>query len=166
MRISTQRFATIVILLTLLLLSPVTLMAQGGTSDWTRLTSVPSGSKVSVKLRNGKNIDGTFSSVSDTSLTLMVKNTSTEVKRDDVRSVHYRGGNSAKKSTLIGLGVGAGVGAVLGLAADASSDSGGFEAFDNAAAGAITVLGAGVGALTGFLIGKTGKKKVLIYEAK
>jgi hypothetical protein len=168
MRITTHRFATIVILLTSLLLSPVTLMGQAGTSDWSRLNSVASGSKLSVKLRNGKNIDGTFSGVSDTSLTLMVKNTSTEVKRDDILSVHSLNGTSTKKSTLIGLGVGAGVGAVLGIAADASSGSGDFggETLDNAVAGAITVIGAGVGALTGFLIGKTGKKKVLIYEAK
>lgn len=166
MRIRTQQFATIVILLTSFLPSPITLAAQAGTNDWSRLTSVANGSKLSVKLRNGKNIDGTLSGVSDTSLTLMVKNASTEVKRDDILSVHHVSGKSAAKSTLIGLGVGAGAGAVLGVAADASQSSGSLEVFDNAAAAAITVIGAGVGALTGFLVGRSGKQRVLIYEAK
>ena len=40
---------TIVILLTSLLLSPVTLVAQATTSDWSRLNSVVTGSKLSVK---------------------------------------------------------------------------------------------------------------------
>jgi len=30
----------------------------------------------------------------------------------------------------------------------------------------VTILGAGVGALSGFLIGRSGKKRVLIYEAR
>ena len=97
MRIQTRQFATLVILLTSLLLSPVTLMGQATTSDWSRLTSVSTGSKLSVKLRNGNKVEGTLSSVSDTALTLMVKNTSTELKRDDIRTVHLVGGKSAKK---------------------------------------------------------------------
>jgi membrane protein DedA with SNARE-associated domain len=67
---------------------------------------------------------------------------------------------------LIGLGVGAGAGAAIGLAADAGSDSDGFEKIDNVAAGAITVVGAVAGAVTGYFIGRGNKKKVLIYEAK
>jgi hypothetical protein len=167
MRIRTRQFATIFILLTSFLLAPVTLKAQAGTSDWSLLSSVASGSKLSVKLRNGKKIDGRLSSVSDTSLTLMVKNTATDIKRDDISSVHTLNGTSTKKATLIGLGLGAGAGAIAGVALDAGADSGrGFEDFDNAVAGAITIIGAGVGALAGYLVGRSGKKKVLIYEAK
>lgn len=166
MRIRTRQIATIVILLTSFLLSPVTLAAQAGTNDWSRLSSVAAGSKLSVKLKNGKKINGTFSSASDTSLTMSVKNTSADVKRDDVQTVHYVTGASAAKSTLIGLGAGAGVGAAVGIAGDASSDDNGFEDLDNAVAVGVTVLGAAAGALTGFIIGKTRKKRVLIYEAK
>ena len=45
MRIRTRQFATIVILLTSLLLSPVTLVAQATTNDWSRLTSMETGAK-------------------------------------------------------------------------------------------------------------------------
>jgi outer membrane lipoprotein SlyB len=37
---------------------------------------------------------------------------------------------------------------------------------DAVGAGITTVLGATAGAITGFVIGKTRKKKVLLYEAK
>lgn len=164
MRIQTRQFATLVILLTSLLLSPVTLAAQATTGDWSRLTSVPTGSKLSVKLRNGNKVDGTLSSVSDTAVTLMVKNISTELKRDEIRTVHKVNGKSATKATLIGLGVGAGAGAVVGAVSDSNNDS--LEDLDSIATAVATVLGAGVGALGGFLIGRSGKKRVLIYEVK
>ena len=165
MRIQTRQFATLVILLISLLLSPVTLAAQAAASDWSRLSSVPTGSKLSVKLRNGNKIDGTLSSVSDTALTLMVKNASREVRRDDIRTVHTTNGNSAKKATLIGLGVGAGVGAAAGAIHDVSNNDD-VPDFDLPATPFTTVLGAGVGAISGFFIGRTGKKRVLLYEAK
>jgi hypothetical protein len=167
MRIRTRQVATIVILVTSFLLSPVTLMAQVGTSDWSRLNSVATGSTLLVKLKNGKKMDGTFSRVSDTALTLMVKNVSTQVKRDEVRSVHQVGGTSVTKSTLIGLGAGAGAGALLGAVGEATDDDNGFQVIDGTALTAgLTVLGAAAGAITGFIIGKTRKKKVLLYEAK
>lgn len=159
----TRQLATPVILLTSILLSSLTCAAQ--TNDWSRLTSVPAGSKLSAKLRNGKTIDGSLRSVSDTALTLTVKNTPTEIKRDDVISVHQVTRKSAKTATLVGMGLGAGAGAVFGAAADSKSDNG-FEDLDNIATAVTTVLGAGAGALGGFLIGRSGKKRVLIYEAK
>lgn len=167
MRIRTRQFATIVILLTSFLLSPVTLAAQVATNDWSRVTSVPVGNKLSVKLKNGKKIDGTFSSATDTSLTLLVKNTSTEIKREDVSRIQQVSGTSATKSTLIGLGAGAGAGALLGAVGSATDDDNSFgDINDGVAAGITTVLGAAAGAITGFVIGITRKKRVLLYEAK
>lgn len=165
MRIPTRQIAIIVVLLSFLL-SPVTLGAQTGTHDWSRLNSVASGTKLSVKTKDGKKVEGTLNSVSDSSLSLTVKNAAREIRREDVASVHEVWKKSATKSTLIGLGVGAGAGAEIGLAGDASNDAGGFEGIDNAVAGAITVIGALAGGIAGFVIGKTGKKRVLLYEFK
>jgi small nuclear ribonucleoprotein (snRNP)-like protein len=164
MRTRTKQFATAVILLTSLLLSTITVAAQTGISDWSRLTTVATGSKLSVKLRNGNTMEGTLTGVSDTALTLMVKNTAKEARRHDVLTVHNVTRKSAAKATLIGLGAGAGAGAIFGAAADSRSDS--FETLDNIATAVTTVIGAGAGALGGFLVGRTGKKRVLIYEAK
>lgn len=167
MRIRTLQFATIVILLTSLLLSPAAVTAQAGTNDWSRLNSVASGSKLSVKLKNGKKIDGTLSSVSDTALTMLVKNTTTEVKRDDIASVHQVSGKSATKSTLIGAGAGAGAGALLGAVGEAADNDDSFGDLNGGAVVAgLTVLGAAAGAVAGFFIGRAGKKRELIYQAK
>lgn len=166
MRTPARHVAVVLALLCALLLSPATSLAQTGMNDWSRLNSIGSGTKLSVKLKDGKKMQGTLESVSDTSLALTVKNTRKEVRREDVASVHQLSKKSVGKATLIGLGVGAGAGAVIGLAGDASSDSGGFETIDNVAAGAVTVIGAAAGALTGFVLGKTGNKKVLLYESK
>ena len=165
MRIPASQILTITILLFSLLLSPVTLTAQTTLSDWSRLNAVALGSKLSVKLKDGKTVEGTLRGVSESVLSLTVKNADRELRRDDVQAVHELSKNSVKKATLIGLGVGAGAGAIAGIAGDASSDDG-FEKIDNAVAGAVTLLGAGVGALSGFLIGRSGKKRVLIYEAR
>jgi len=161
-----KQIAVIVVLVISLLLSPVTLLAQAGTNDWSCLSAVTSGTKVSVKLKDGKKVEGRVTRVSDISLSLTVKNAAKEIPRDDIASVHEFSSKSAGKATLIGLGVGAGAGAAIGLAGDASSDSGGFEKIDNTAAAAITVVGAAAGALAGFFIGKAGKKRVLLYESK
>jgi small nuclear ribonucleoprotein (snRNP)-like protein len=162
----TKQLATSIILLTTILFSTMTVAAQGNVSDWSRLNSVTAGSKLSVRLRNGKTVNGKLSSVSDTALSLTVKNAPVELKRDEVLTIHEVIKKSAAKTTLIGLGIGAGAGAVFGVAADASNNGGSFETIDNAVAAGVTVLGAGVGALGGFLLGKTGNKRVLIFEAK
>ena len=164
MKTPTRPITVVVTLLLSFLLTPVTLLAQTGMNDWSRLNSIANGTKLSVKLKDGKKVEGTFVTVSDASLAMTVKNARKELRREDVATVHEVTGKSATKATLIGLGVGAGAGAALGIAVDASGDD--FEKIDNVAAGVVTVLGAGVGALTGFLIGRSGKKRVLLYESK
>ena len=167
MRIPAPQIPIITILLFSLLLSPVTLMAQTTLSNWSRLNAVTMGSKLSVKLKDGKTVEGTLRSVSDSGLSLTVKNADRELRRDDVQTVHEISKKSVKKATLIGLGVGAGLGAIAGAVTNASSNDNGFEIIDErVAVAAVTILGAGVGAISGFFIGRSGKKRVLIYEAR
>ena len=164
MRSRTLQFATIGILLSSLLLSTVTVSAQTATNDWTRLNAVPAGSKISVKLKSGKTVDGTLNSVSDTMLSLKVKNAAQDLRREDVASVYQLKRKSAGKETLIGLGVGAGAGAALGAAGD-TADENNFLDTDGILTAAGAIIGGGIGALSGFLIGRSGKKRVLVYQA-
>jgi hypothetical protein len=159
-----KQIAVIVVLVLSLLMSPVTLLAQSGTNDWSRLSAVASGSKLSVKLKDGKKIEGNFANASDASLSLTVKNAAREIRREDIATVHQVTKKGAGKATLIGLGAGAAVGGGLAIASEANDNS--LEVKDGVTAG-LVALTAGVGALAGFLIGKTtGNKRVLLYESK
>ena len=147
-----------------LFLCSIPLKAQSSTTDWSRLNSIEAGSKIAVKLKNGKSVDGKFKNASDSTLSLTVKGSSQELKREDVLTVHQVSKRSATKGTLIGAGVGAGAGAATGAVVGDAHD--GFDKFDQAATAALTILGAGVGAVTGYLIGRSGRKRELIYQAR
>lgn len=164
MRTPARQITVVLTLLVAFLLSPAALLAQTGMNDWSRLNSISNGTKLSVKLKDGKKVDGTLDAVSDSALSLTVKNARKEIRREDVASVHEVSKKSATKATLIGMGVGAGVGAALGIAGDQNEND--FFETNNAITAGVVVVGAGVGALAGFLIGKTGKKRVLLYESK
>ena len=168
MCIGSKRFMISLGLIASLVLPSVSFAAQeqktttAPTSDWSRLNTVTSGSMVAVKLKNGKTVEGKLNSVSDTGLSLSVKDKPADVKREDVLSVYQVTKKSATKSTLIGLGVGAGGGAGIGLA---GRNDNSFEKLEHAMIAGLTVIGAGAGALTGYLIGRSGRKRVLIYQA-
>jgi len=165
MRSLPQPFAVLVVVATLLL-ATVTVMAQDQTNNWSRVTAVAAGTKLSVKLKNGKTVNGTFNNASDSTLSVMVKNSPMEIKRDDVATVHeVVKKSSATKATLIGTAVGAGVGAAAGGIATAKDDDG-FDKIDHVATAGLAVAGAGVGALVGYLIGRGGNQRVLLYESK
>ena len=163
MRNLSRPFVAVVLLMSLLL-SAVSVAGQ--TNDWSKVAALASGSNLSVKLKNGKTVNGTLSSVTDSTLSVTAKNAAVDIKREDVRTVHevVKKG-SATKAALIGTGVGAGAGAAAGAISDSNNDDG-FESLDSAATAGLAVVGAGVGALVGYLIGRSGNKKVLVYEAK
>jgi len=165
MRLGRKEFTISLVLVASLLLPSVTLaqVNTAPTRDWSSLKTVLSGSKLVIKLKNGKTVEGKLSGVSDTALSLSVSGKPLELGRDDILSVYQVRGKSAKKPTLIGLGVGAGAGAAIGAA---GGDNDGFFLTKPEAAAAFGVLGAAVGAIAGFAIGKSGHKRVLIYEAK
>lgn len=137
-------------------------------SDWSVVQSVPVGDKLSVKLKDGKKVEGRLRAVSDATLTLDRGNKSSDFDRNSIarvqRYVSNSVGKSIGKSTAIGAGVGFGAGAGLGLAA------GQYEDIETASlVGIFGAIGAGLGAAIGAIAGAasaTGRKKVLIYEVK
>ena len=137
--------------------------ARGASGDWSAINSVPSGDKLAVKLKNGQTLEGKLADFSNDAVSLSVKGKSMDVKRDEVLSVHHLVRKSATKATLIGLAVGAGGGTAIGLAGSSGND--GFDKIDHAATAGLAVIGAGVGATVGYLIGRKSRKLVLIYQA-
>jgi hypothetical protein len=164
MRIRFQPFAALGLVVSLLL-SAASVAAQDQRDAWSRVSLLSGGTKLSVKLKTGKTINGEFRTASDTTLSLTAKNAPLEVRREEIATVHEVTKKSATKATLIGTGVGAGAGAAAGAITDSANDVG-LEKLDSAATGVLTVAGAGVGALVGFLVGRSGNKRVLVYEAK
>src|SRR5262249_39777710 len=133
------------------------------TGDWSAVGSTPTGDRLIVKLKSGQTIEGNLNSVSDTTLSLSVKSKPVDLKRDEIFSIHHVIKKSATKATLIGMGIGGGAGAAIGLAG--SSNDNGFDKLDHAVTAGLTVLGAGAGAAVGYFIGRSGRKRVLIYQA-
>ena len=161
-----NRLAISLALLACILLPSLTLSAQGlkpaNVNDWSQLSTVVSGTRLSVKTKDGKTVEGKLNKISDTALSLTVKNKPVDLKREDVQSIYQLTKKSATKSTLIGLAVGGGAGLGVGLAGRSND---GFEKIENAAAAGFAVIGAAGGALAGYLIGRSGRKRVLIYQA-
>jgi small nuclear ribonucleoprotein (snRNP)-like protein len=159
-----SRHITMILTLTFsLLFWAVPLQAQNSVNDWSGVTSLQSGSRLVVKLKNGKSVEGKLSKASDSSLALNVKNSSQEIKREEIQSVHQLSRKSATKATLIGTAVGAGAGAAVGAVGGRDSD---FDKLDQAVTAGLTVIGAGIGAIGGYLIGRSGRKRELIYESQ
>ena len=159
-----KRLVVAVALIASLLFSSLPAMAQtSSTSDWTSLQGLARDTKVQVKLKTGKKVEGRFTSVSDSSLTMVANNGSVDLKREEIASVYEIKRKSATKSTLIGLGLGAGAGAALGAAAIANDNSDGFDKLDQAVLGGVVVIGAVAGTVTGYLLGRR-SKKILVYE--
>jgi hypothetical protein len=133
--------------------------------SWEGLKAIPPGDEVRVRLRNGQTLKGRLISVSDTALTLARGDITTDVTRGDALRVYRVISKSAKRATLIGLGIGAGVGG-LGAGAAAATASGSGEPGEYGLAVLIYgMIGAGVGALTGYIVGSR-KHRALIYETR
>jgi hypothetical protein len=133
--------------------------------SWEGLKAVPPGDEVSVRLRNGQKLKGRLISVSDTALTLARGDITRDVTRGDALRVYRVISKSAKRATLIGLGIGAGVGG-LGSGVAAATTSGSGEPGEYGLAVLIYgMIGAGVGALIGYIVGSR-KHQAPIYETK
>src|SRR5262245_24422649 len=133
--------------------------------SWEGLKSIPPGDEVSVRLRNGQTLKGRLIGVSDTAMTLARGDITTDVTRGDALRVHRVISKSAKRATLIGLGIGAGVGGLSGGVAAATASGSGEPGEYGLAVLIYGMIGAGVGALMGYIVGSR-KHRALIYETR
>ena len=154
----------ICVLLAALLQIPAITIAQNEATPskgmWANVKRVPVGDELVVTLKDGKNVKGRLSEVSDTTLVLTRGKQTNELEREKVLRVYRLAHKSAATATLIGAGVGfaagAGIGAAVGVKQDVTFT--------------ITVpvfggIGAAAGALAGYAIGSR-QPRVLIYDAK
>jgi len=150
----------------LITLTPATAQQVTTSSDWSSVTSISTGEKLSIELKDGKKLKGRVRAVTDSLATLERDSKTTDVSRDSIARVYRMAGSAGKsvgKAAAIGAAIGGGVGVGLGIA------SGGYEDLGKGEIAAIlggvgAGLGAGIGAIVGGLGSK--EKRVLIYESK
>jgi len=66
-------------------------------NDWSQLSTVVSGTRLSVKTKDGKLVEGKLNKISDTALSLTVKNKPVDLKREDVQSIYQLTRNLRRK---------------------------------------------------------------------
>ena len=135
--------------------------------EWEAVKAIAPGEKLIVRLKDGRKVEGTVRSVSDTLLALNRGTSTNDLNRDSIskvyRMVRRSAARSIGKSAAMGAGIGFGIGAGVGIAGGTYEDLetaelvgflGGFGA----------LIGAGIGSLVGAIYVKP--RRVLIYEAK
>jgi hypothetical protein len=165
----TKFIVPILIIFTLIANSTISFAGQASDPNrqWADVQATSTGNKLSLRLKDGKKMEGRLVNISDTALTIDRGSKSTDVTRDSIAKV-YRvepksKGKSVAKGALIGAGIGFGAGAGVGIAA------GNYEDLETAElVGILGGIGAAIGAGLGALFSSFGKKeqKVLIYENK
>ena len=158
-----KRIAIVSVLLAITLVySPLARAQQPAASgNWSAVQALAPGDDLVVKLKDGRSVEGKLNSVTDTELSLTRNNKSESFGRDRVFQVYEKKRKSEKgKFAAIGAGIGAGTGLGIGLAKNSPPiDDGRIYPVLG------TILGAGIGAVGGFLFGQAKRKRVLIYQA-
>jgi|SRR3984885_1435204 hypothetical protein len=95
---------------------PCVSLARADKSSWTNLSVLQPGQKIEIVQRNSNRESGTFSSVTDSSITLQEKSGQQTIQKRDVKSVRLMKNKHRLRNTFIGAGVGAGLGAGIGAA--------------------------------------------------
>ena len=135
--------------------------AQQPRGDWTAVQSLPADQHISIGLKTGRHVRGEFLSATNNEVTITRKGKGESFAKDEIGQIESLERKAEKgKYAAIGAGIGTGAGAGIGVAkASSASDDGGIYTVVGVA------MGAGFGALGGFLWGQAKRKHVLIYQA-
>jgi hypothetical protein len=156
---------TMVVFIFLMSVAPLMAQQTTATSDWSAVTAISPGEKVSIELKDGKKVKGRLRSVTDSMVSIDRGSKPGDFSRDSVARVYRMAGavgRSVGRAAAIGAGIGGGIGVGIGIA------SGGYEDLSRGEAAAIAggilgAIGAGIGAVIGGLGSK--EKKVLVYQS-
>ena len=148
--------------LVFLLLAPDFAIAQNPSQQWTVLERLSATDKLVVELKGGQRVKGTFSVVSDTSLTVSDESKTRDVSRGEIRRIYRVRGKSVGNAVLRGTAIGGAVGASLGAAIRGGCILG---PCPNRAERILrsAVLMAIPGAVAGLIVGSIRQNRELIY---
>lgn len=152
----------LLVLLFLASSSPLTMAQRASSNDWAVVKQLRTNEKLVVKRMDGKELKGEMIEASDTALTIDRDGKPSSISRTDVRQVYVISGKAEKgKWALIGAGVGAGAGTGIGATQyRADRDDYGIYIYMG------TLIGTGVGAVSGLLFGQSRRSRDLVYDAR
>jgi hypothetical protein len=152
----------LLVLLVLASSSPLTMAQRASSNDWAVVKQLRTNEKLVVKRMDGKELKGEMIEASDTALTIDRDGKPSSISRTDVRQVYVISGKAEKgKWALIGAGVGAGAGTGIGATQyRADRDDYGIYIYMG------TLIGTGVGAVSGLLFGQSRRSRDLVYDAR
>jgi hypothetical protein len=144
--------------LLLALTTPVTAAAQS-TADWSRVQALAASAELLVETKEKKKLKGNFVSATEASLVIERAAARTEIARDRIQRVYRLTGKTRGRSALKGAAIGGAIGLAAGLIfyLPARDDN------EVLAVPAFTLIGGGIGAGLGALMGK-GRRRELIYS--
>lgn len=129
-------------------------------NSWSAVQQIGTNENLVVKRKDGTEFKGRMIDASETTLTIDRKGKPFGIPREEVRRVDLITGKAEKaKWALIGAGLGAGAGAGIG-AIKYSPNVDDSELFIPLG----LMLGAGAGAVTGMLLGRGKRDRVLVYS--
>ncbi len=137
-----------------------TAQQTGSANNWTNVQQIGTDERLVVKRNDGKEFKGRMIEASETTLTIDRDGKPFAIARADVRRIHVITGKAEKgKWALIGAGIGGAAGTGIGAVkySPLVDDS---ELFIPLG----LMVGAGVGAVTGMLLGRGKRKRDLVYS--
>jgi len=160
-----MKHKSVSVLLVLLFLSsysPLALAQQASSNDWAVVRQLKTNEKLVVKKMDGKELKGEMIEASDAALTIDRDGKPLSIPRSDVRQVYVISGKASKaKWALIGAGIGAGAGTGIGATKYRSDrDDYGIYIYMG------TLIGTGVGAVSGLLFGQSRRSREMVYDAR
>ena len=136
--------------------------SQGSSNDWSVVRQIRTSEELVVKRMDGKQVKGEMIEATDTALTIDRDGKPLSIPRNEVRQVYVISGKASKgKWALIGAGVGAAAGTGIGaIKYDSNKDDYGIYIYMG------TIIGTGVGAVSGLLFGQTRRNRVMVYDVR
>ena len=155
----------VTLVLVLLLFSshtPLIFAQRASSNNWAVVQQIRTSEDLVVRKINGKQVKGEMIEASDTALTIDRDGKPLSIPRSEVRQVYVISGKAEKgKWALIGAGIGAGAGTGIGATKYRSDrDDYGIYIYMG------TLIGTGVGAVSGLLFGQSRRSRDLVFDAR
>jgi len=163
MQIKKSPIACIVaVCLLISVIAPAAMCQQAAIGDWSVVQSLSTRDEIAISLKNGNEVKGKFLDAGAIEVTIIHKGRKESFAKDSVAQIYHLKRKAEKgKFALIGAGIGAGIGLGIGAAKNSPPVDDG-EIYPIMG----SILGAGIGAVGGFLFGQAKRKRVLIYQAR